>query len=664
MEQAKATLNISLSIAQRLRSHQDTAATLLNLGIVEQVSGRRQFNQSVAATQSETSLSGCQTGEIGNDTQKHYREALNYYQQSINQALSNTTKVQAHLNQFSLQIELGQAPSLASLKSLQTQLDALPASRSKIYAQVNFAKGLSCLQAKQPGAVTSNLPLQVLQTAVQQAEILQDLRAQSYTVGSLGQFYESQKDLSSAKQYTNTALNLAQQIQADDVAYQWQWQMGRLLKISDRSQALSYYKAALERLQTLRSDLIALNTDVQFSFRESVEPVYRQYVDLLLQSPNQPDLIQARNVIEALQLAELDNFFRDACSDAEPTLIDQLTNVQDSNAAVFYPIILGNRLDVILKLPRQSELQHYSVPQSAVTVQTVLADLRQKLTEPYTIQTVKQPAQQVYRWLIEPVEVALAKADVKTLVFVLDGSLRNIPMAALYDGERYLVEKYAIALTPGLQLLNPKPLKQVSVNALTGGLSVARQEFSALENVVTELETIGTIVPTKVKLINETFTESNIAKAIQSVPVSIVHLATHGRFSSQAENTFILAYDDRININKLETLLRSRNPQSKDEIELLVLSACETAAGDQRAALGLAGVAVRAGARSTLASLWKADDEVTARLISEFYRKLYQSGSNLNKAIALQEAQREVLSDPNSRHPRFWAPFVLLGNWL
>ena len=261
-------------------------------------------------------------------------------------------------------------------------------------------------------------------------------------------------------------------------------------------------------------------------------------------------------------------------------------------------------------------------------------------------------------------EVALAKANVKTLVFVLDGSLRNVPMAALYDGERYLVEKYAIALTPGLQLLNPKPLKQVSVNALTGGLSVARQEFSALENVVTELETIGTIVPTKVKLINETFTESNIAKAIQSVPVPTVHLATHWRFSSQAENTFILAYDDRININKLETLLRSRNPQSKDEIELLVLSACETAAGDQRAALELAGVAVRVGARSTLAFLWKADDEVTARLISEFYRKLYQSGANPNKAIALQEAQREVLSDPNSRHPRFWAPFVLLGNWL
>ncbi|KAM3092144.1 CHAT domain-containing protein [Phormidesmis sp. 146-35] len=132
--------------------------------------------------------------------------------------------------------------------------------------------------------------------------------------------------------------------------------------------------------------------------------------------------------------------------------------------------------------------------------------------------------------------------------------------------------------------------------------------------------------------------------------------------SPNAENTFILAWDRQIKVNELQALLRTREGASDAEIELLVLSACETAEGDPRAALGIAGVAIQAGARSTVASLWSVDDQSGARLISQFYREL--ANAKVSKAEALRRAQLSLLRDKNYRQPIHWAPFVLVGNWL
>jgi CHAT domain-containing protein len=142
----------------------------------------------------------------------------------------------------------------------------------------------------------------------------------------------------------------------------------------------------------------------------------------------------------------------------------------------------------------------------------------------------------------------------------------------------------------------------------------------------------------------------------------VVHLATHGQFSSQADDTFILTWDNRLNAKELDTLLRVTDQSRPNAIELLVLSACQTATGDKRAALGLAGVAVRAGARSTLASLWSIDDKSSALLMSQFYRELVRT--EVTKAEALRLAQLSLLQNPRYQHPRYWAPFVLVGNWL
>lgn len=594
--------------------------------------------------------------------QQDTQAALKFYQQAATASAAPTTLIQAQLNQLSLLLETKQWPAAQALwPQIQPQIADLPPSRTAVYARINFAQGLTQLRQHTTTETPSWQDIaQVLAIAVQQAKNLGDQPATSYALGNLGELYEQTQQWSDAKDLTQQALFIAQAIDAEDIAYRWQWQLGRLLRTQGNIQgAIAAYTEAVNNLKSLRSDLVAINPDVQFSFRDEVEPVYRQLVDLLLKSEkgskaSQKNLQQAREVIESLQLAELANFFRENCLDPLRP-IDQV----DVKAAVIYPILLDDRLEVILSLPGQN-LRHYATPLPSHQVESRVESLRQILIRPDTSEDIKPQFQEVYNWLIQPAQTALAQSGVETLVFVLDGSLRNIPMAALYDGEQYLVEKYSVALTPGLQLVDPKPLAQRQLKALTAGLSEERQGFPPLEFVKLELAQIKSEIPSEV-LLNQEFTTRILDNKVNSSPVPVVHIATHGQFSSQAEDTFILAWDDRINVNELNNLLRrARDQNLSGTLELLVLSACETATGDKRAALGLAGVAVRAGARSTLASLWAVEDESTASLMSHFYQELK---TGVTKAEALRRAQKALLQE-RYEDPRLWAAFVLLGNWL
>ena len=407
---------------------------------------------------------------------------------------------------------------------------------------------------------------------------------------------------------------------------------------------------------------------VQFSFREQVEPVYRELVDLLLQpsqsSPSQggagevsqANLQQARSTIEALQLAELANFFREACLDTQTQLIDRI----DPTAAVIYPIILRDRLEVILSLPNQP-LRNYSTKLSQEQVEEGINRMRQSLRRTSFAQERLSVANTIYSWLVEPAAADLTRQSIKTLVFVLDGSLRNLPMAALHDGKQYLIEQYRIAIAPSLQLFNSQPLARTQHKALLAGLSDGNQAFSALPGVKEEISEVSTTVRATI-LLDRQFTTQALQTQIKTRPFSIVHLATHGQFSSKPEETFILTWDGRLDVKQLNTLLGSRDLPNSPPLELLVLSACQTAKGDQRAALGLAGVAVRSGARSTLATLWTVNDESTAKFMEQFYKELFTP--NITRAEAVRQAQLYLLKTPESKHPYFWAPFILVGNWL
>jgi len=669
LEQSQDILSQGLALTQVLGLPQQESKILLSLANTEQTLAQR-------AKVFENS-----SGE------DYIQAALTHYQQAAMKATIPLTRIQAQLNQLSLLIETASlSPEPELLSSISAGLSILPASRASVYAQVNFAESLLKMSEIMAQQQRTNDNVAILKTAIQQAQELEDKRAISYSLGTLGKLYETNQDWTNAKTVTEKALLIAQQINAPDIAYQWQWQMGRLLQAQTQEssqnilinpKAIAYYDKAVKTLNNLRGDLVALNPEIQFSFRETVEPVYRQFVDLLLRSPtpSKEHLIQARNIMEALQLAELDNFFRDACATPAAVNIDNV----DPQAAIVYPIILSNRLDIILKLPGQDNLRHYAHQGVSETqVDQAVEKLRQDLTKRSTsISQIKQDAAQLYDWLIRPFEADLSKTNsdnstVKTLVFVLDGSLRNIPPSTLYDGENYLIERYAVALTPGLQLLEPKPLKRENFQGLIAGTTNApsfeSEGFSPLDNVAEELAGIQEQISLNQLLENQEFEQENIRNQINQEPFNLVHIATHGKFSSNPQKTFILDWSGRINVQDLDNLLRTNEPNRSTAIELLVLSACETATGDKRAALGLAGIAVRAGARSTLATLWQVNDASTAEFMQRFYEQL--KAPQRSKAEALRQTQiaflREYPDDPDKDYlrPYHWAPFILIGNWL
>ncbi|NJP17870.1 MAG: CHAT domain-containing protein [Hydrococcus sp. CRU_1_1] len=607
--------------------------------------------------------------------------ALDYYQEAANQSNSNSLKIQAYLQQLSLLIELRQwltqqqdnknaadlstqiNAKIAQLRS--SQIDRLPASRTSIYAKLSFARSLSQLERDREA-------FQYTSTAVEQAKAIGDPRSQSYALGTLGNLYEKNKQWGEAQTLTEQALGIAQSIQAEDIAYQWQWQIGRIDRANGKTKdAIAAYNAAVATLDAVREDLIAIDSEVQFSFRENVELVYRELVELLLidrnnTQPSQDNIKKATQIIDSLQLAELENFL--SCNLAP--LVEISDRQVDPNAALIYPIILRDRLEIILKLPQSTEFRLYSIAIAASQVEQTLDNLRRELEQPYPSPEGKALSEQVYNWLIQPAQTLLEQDKIKTLVFVLDGAFRNVPMAALYDGQQYLIQKgYAVAVIPGLQLLQSQPLKRLNLNTLAFGLSEIRgnfpphQGFSPLINVESELQEIRSLLPSR-ELLNQNFTSDALQDLIRSQNFSVIHVATHGQFSSDPQQTFILAWDKRIDVNDLSNILQSREQERTDAIELLVLSACKTADGDSRAALGLAGVAIQSGARSVVASLWDINDRSTALLMSSFYQELAKNNVLLSKAEALRQAQLKLLNTPGYELPRFWASYVLVGNWL
>jgi CHAT domain-containing protein/tetratricopeptide (TPR) repeat protein len=654
---AKSLLNLG-SIYSRIGKFQESEDNLTkSLAVAEE------YQSNEAKTEALISLGNNRQLQGKND------EAIAYYQKALESAPNQEIKSQIELNKLSILVKNSpnQAKQLAT--EIEEQIGKNPLNKNRVTSRLKLGTNLMKMGGNK------NKIIEQLSTGIKEAQQLKDKRSESYGLGTLAKLYEQNQRYSEAEKLTSQALLLAQEINASEIIYQWQWQLGRNLKNQDKNrEAINAYTQSLKNLQAIRTDLIAISSDVQFSFKESVEPVYRELVNLLLQpAATQEDLRQARQVIEDLQLAELDNFFNDACLDAKPVNVDAL----DRSAAIFYTVIMEDRLEVVLAIPGQP-LVNYRTYISAEELRTKIGDTRVAITGDLTTRSrgnrsiyvsanteeteknLLPNLEYLYNSVIKPAENILSKNKIKNLVFIQDGSLRNLPMSALYDGNKYLIEKYNLSLAPSLQLIDPNSLNVDKIDMFSGGLSEARQGFSPLPGVKTELDSIEKVIPTK-PILDGLFTESNINKEVKNIPYQIVHLATHGVFSSNVENTFILTYDDKININELNALLR-REKRTDRPIELLVLSACQTAVGDERAALGLAGVAVRAGARSTIASLWSVSDEATVLLMTTFYRELAQG--NVTKSEAFRRAQIAVLKTEEFSNPYYWSAFLLLGNWL
>jgi len=590
-------------------------------------------------------------------------QACAWYSEAATVATVTPEKLNAQLNLGEIFSTVQSAPKSKQelqllLTAMAPEIEQLPLSRNSIEQQIRYSVLLTKQQQYEPAAL-------ILAKAMYQAKAIGDQRSQIYILGTLGRVYELNQQFPEAITITREAIaaSLTLGNSADDLAYQWHWQLARLLKATNQKEAaLAEYNQSVEILKTIQGNLASAAANAQFSFQESIEPLYYEYVSLLLetsQNTDQVKLKRAQSVIESLKIAELANFFRNDCLTARANDITRI----DQTAAVMYIIPLEDRLEVILNLPN-GKLKRYTTTLPIAKLQHQVNTF-QMYVQDESSQDYLKPAQTLYNWTIRPLESDLKEFKIRTLVIVSDPMLRGIPFAALHDGKKFLVEKYYLAASPGLQLLDSQMITRKQVNVLVSGLTKARHNFTPLPSVSVELEKIQSRVgkSTINVLLNETFTSENLASSLQSYPYSVVHIATHGNFSSKAANTFIIAWDRKINIEQLHQILRVRGRDQANPLEILILSACETAKGDKRSTLGLAGIAVRAGARSTIGSLWPVSDTSTSILMAGLYEKL--ADGRTSRAEALQFGQLELLNgkDETFRHPYYWSAFVLLGNW-
>ncbi|MGH8614238.1 MAG: CHAT domain-containing protein [Gammaproteobacteria bacterium] len=599
-------------------------------------------------------------GEL-NLRQKRYTDAYAVFDQSAAlareaskqlpaaQALVATVRVAAK-DQDTQELQARYGPAIA-------QVEKLPDAHDKAYL-------LLALGRLAQAANWDRRAQEAFDAALAVSSRAKDRRAESYALGYLGQLYEQDGRFDAALELTRRAAFRAQGIDASEILYLWQWQTGRLLKAKgDVAGAIEAYRRSVFNLQRIRRDLLPGGSS-GLSFREAVGPVFFELADLLLQRRGATDdkalmqthLLEARDTLESLKNAELEDYFQDDCVTAYQSRITRLDK-PPPQTAVLYPILLASRMELLLTLP--DGIKQYTVDVERETLTAQVRTLRRELEtlgEGY-----RGPSRRLYDFLIRPLQRDLAQNHIETLVIVPDGPLRTIPMAALHDGEKYLVERYALASTPSISLTDPQPIGRHGIQALLGGLTKGVQGFPALTEVKTELTTIeqayrGTL------LLDRDFVIPKLENQLTARPYNVVHIATHGQFDRDPSKTFLLTYNDKLTMNRLEQLIAPRK-FADAPVELLTLSACQTALGDDRSALGLAGIAVKAGARSALASLWSIADESTALLMSRFYEELRNEPA-VSKAKALQRAQLGLIKNPDYRHPFFWSAFLLIGNWL
>ncbi|MBD2176556.1 CHAT domain-containing protein [Pseudanabaena sp. FACHB-1998] len=431
----------------------------------------------------------------------------------------------------------------------------------------------------------------------------------------------------------------------------------------------------------------------------------------------------AFNEMEKGKISEFENYLGETLTFQVKTLeqiqqeLDDISNRSGSITTVVYPIILSDRLELLIIPPKGKgkPFREFVNAAKESAISPVIQDFANNIRD-VASQDYLEQSQKLYDWLVRPYSDRLAtinsnaKPDTQlnpkqnakpnisdklvpsnaeapqeklppTLVFVMDGGLRVIPIAALHDGKQFLIEKYALANLPYLRVTRLETRDRRLNNVLAMGLTESVQGFSALPSVKVEVSTISSQVLGGDSYLDKDFTIENLQSKRRQGNFAVLHLATHAKFlSNEAQGAFIQFWNERLSIDRIPSL-RFDSPL----IEMLTLSACQTAVGQN---LGLGGLSVSSGAKSVLASLWEVSDTGTAPLMIQFYNSFPE---NITKAIALQRSQIEILQgkvtikdgkifglpklptvplsqvfagEVDIKHPYFWSSFILIGNWL
>lgn len=436
-------------------------------------------------------------------------------------------------------------------------------------------------------------------------------------------------------------------------------------------------------------------------------------------------LLETINTLEKLKQSEMEDYFNDRCAlesavashESPPQGQPKTGSVSSSlgratgKTAILYPIIFADRMEVLLV--NNGQIHHKTVPVSREQVTQAALALSKMLRKGGSYRQILNGSRQLYQWVLEPMEPQLRAAGVNNLIYIPDGKLRLAPLAVLYDGQRFAAENFSVmtnsglqfsqahgdvtangkALLAGLSLPDGPSLEQIpnellygessndshsrgldgekmkttrqadaaEINALKSAPNFREKaaKMLALPGVAEEIRALEDKLPNKT-LLNQTFTSNNLEDGIQSGDFALLHISSHGYFGHSALNSFILTYDKALGVSEVERIMRLK-PGQGHHIDLVTFSACQTAAGDDRAPLGFSGIAIKANARNALGSLWPIDDKATKHFMKEYYTAL--AAANGNSAKALQEAQKAMIAFKSMSHPSYWAAFVLAGAW-
>ena len=508
-----------------------------------------------------------------------------------------------------------------------TRISSLPPSSSKARLLIEMAEETDATTEK----------IRTIEAAISTAEAIKDYRTLSWAWGANGALFLSRGLFSQALLHTSLALNYAEIVFATDIMYRWQWQLGRIYTASKMpEQARLAYSQAISLIELTKKDLLIGIRRKQVNFTKDIEPIYRQYFKLLVEEF--VDYEEAWHIAELLAIAELESYFGDNCFGERTSSFQTKSDV-----AIIRSVIFDDTTYMMLKLP-SNEIKVYRVKIAAGDLNNLINQWRYQLEFPRD-NAYRIKGQQLYKLFIQPLVSDLS--GINHLVFVNDGNLRTVPMAALYDNGKHLIEQYSISYAISSNLENNT---QHNNQLLAFGISEFPNNVAPLPAIKQEILGIKQVIGGQFFL-NQDFTENNLEKELEK-PYSLLHLATHSSFGGSLENIYLQAYNKKISLLELEEIFLS----NKIALQLLVLSSCETAIGDEDALLGLAGIGIRTGISNTIGSVWAVNSSSTVDLFVHFYD--YYTQENTTSSEALRQAQLQLIN--RQLHPYHWSGFINL----
>ena len=628
-----------------------------------------------------------------------YPKSIAYYQQSlaiatkINDRLSRAKSlgylgnVYYDLGNYNEAIKYHQS----SLKAAQEISDRRGEGKSLGYlgnayeAQGNYAKAIANYEA-----------------SLKIAQEVKDRRGEGKTLGSLGSTYYALGDYAKAISYHKTGLEIARKIKNRDGERVALSNIGLTLQTQNQTDlSIVFYKQSVNVSESIRKDIRSLDQDIQKSYIGTVESSYRRLADLLLK---QGRVMEALQILDLLKVQELEEYLKNikgsdrtaqgvrvlepeqAISDKllaisfdnSKEINDQLTNqIQQlpkseinkvpeylqqipQGTVLLYPLILDDRLEIILFSPNSLPISR-TVKISREKLEKLISEFRAGLRDTSS-EDVKEPAEKLYNLLIKPIEAELTKAKTKTILYAPDGQLRYVPIAAIYDGKKWLVEKYRISNLIAYSLSDFSPKQKSSPSILAGafGGKEGEKKFGqiALPATIKEVKAIAKKFQDSITLTEADFSRQAIESKFKNH--NILHLATHAEFNTGApDNSFIIfGNGDKIRLHEI-------TEWQIPNIELIILSACQTGLGSLGSGVEILGFGYqvqKAGAKNAIASLWSVNDAGTGSLMTAFYAELQKENAAISES--LRRSQIALIKSKDYNHPYYWSAFFAIGNGL